>query len=165
MTTSFLSSQAVKKTTPPGFCNFPYLKKSLLIEHRISEAELLFRVSLFFGTTEVSFKSISIEAVENYLSSKQCGINNIDFSVNYLNMSNNDDIDLVEPPANIEVTYSIAFFQAILEVFGADIPIKNFMFSKGVSDKGDAEGRTIVFSVINTNGETVYCADLSGVYP
>lgn len=166
MLTTFLSCRKnPDKSTPLSYCNDPYLKKSLLIEHQITPSDFEFRIMLFFGSPAIAYKSISLEDMENYMSNKVCGTGNIDFSVDYLNLSNNDEIALVESIVTHEVTYSVAYFQAMLEVFGAGVPIKEFVFSKAVSNKGDSEGRTIVLQVINANDEAVYCADLSGVYP
>lgn len=150
------------------YCSNPSLRASLLVEHAVTENAYTFMAQLFSPAGLLPPKSIDVASVINYMSGKDCMSNNILFQVDFDDDTSNSDIELytasdINEPSY--VTYSIAFFNAILEVFNNDNNLSRFEISKAISDMGDDNGHSLVIKVIDTSEQTVYCADLSGVYP
>jgi hypothetical protein len=164
MSASYFASYIGPGLQPSDYCDRPNLKKSLLLRHRISEDDLNFRIELFFDSA-VNLQPIAIADIKTYMSGKSCGVNFIDLVVNFNNVSNNNEIALQQTPTRY-YEFSFAFFQAILDKFDVNgNTIKEFQFSKAVSEGGNIDGNSVVLRVVNMSGQTLYCADFSGVHP
>lgn len=146
----------------PIVCNDPAVHALVLDRHKKTLTEYTQMIAAFFGANPPAPKTFQAAQIQTILGNYDCNQYKLMVTADETQMATNNEITLnVEIIEQLDVSYSITLFRALLSVHAPE----QIHFSKAKSVDVNGEDKIDIVFKATKAGMTVYCGDLSDVLP